>query len=220
MPGQRQTGATEAIGRRLRAIRRDRDATLAEVSAATGVSISALSKIENAQISPSYDILKRIADGLGLSIEEIVSAGEKSAVSGRATLTRAGEGDRFESGQYGYRVHAGGIARKGMVPLEIVVRARSVDAFDHWSQHPGEEFVFVLAGSIEIHTEHQPPFRLAVGESAYFDSGMRHLYLSSSAEDARVLSISHDPASGRSAGRIMNQASADLPEPADAQFLL
>jgi transcriptional regulator with XRE-family HTH domain len=55
-----------AIGKRLRAIRRAQNATLADVSARAGVSISALSKIENAQISASYDILKRACDALGV----------------------------------------------------------------------------------------------------------------------------------------------------------
>jgi len=82
-----------------------------------------------------------------------------------------------------------------MVPLEILVRARSVDEFDHWSQHRGEEFVYVLSGAIEIHTEHYAPFRLEQGESAYFDSSMRHVYITVSKDEARVLSVSHDPGS-------------------------
>jgi len=40
------------------------------------------------------------------------------------------------------------------------------------SQHRGEEFVYVLSGAIEVHTEHYAPFRLEQGESAYFDSSM------------------------------------------------
>lgn len=192
------------IGGRLKEIRRSLNRTLAEVSQATNVSISNLSKIENNQISPSFDIMKRICDGLGVSIEDFVRPGAKSVVSGRKTTTRADEGDHFTSGQYDYRAHASELSRKAMVPLEIVVHARSVDEFDHWSQHRGEEFVYVLSGAIEIHTEHYAPFRLASGESAYFDSSMRHLYLSVSKNDARVLSVSHDPGSAEPISRFMN----------------
>ena len=129
------------IGARLKEIRRTLDRTLAEVSQATGVSISNLSKIENNQISPSFDIMKRIGDGLAVSIEDFVRPGTKDVVSGRKTKTRRGEGDHFTSGQYDYRAHASELSRKAMVPLEIVVHARAVDEFDHWSQHRGEEFV-------------------------------------------------------------------------------
>jgi transcriptional regulator with XRE-family HTH domain len=194
------------IGTRLKEIRRGLDQTLAEVSKATGVSISNLSKIENSQISPSFDIMKRICDGLGVSIEDFVRPGAKSVVSGRKTTTRRDEGDFFTSGQYDYRAHASELSRKAMVPLEILVHARAVEEFDHWSQHRGEEFVYVLEGAIEIHTEHYAPFRLEAGESGYFDSSMRHLYISVSAENARVLSVSHDPRTPADISHMMNAA--------------
>jgi transcriptional regulator with XRE-family HTH domain len=194
------------LGARLKEFRRTRDQTLAEVSKATGVSISALSKIENSQISPSFDIMKRICDGLGVTIEDFVRPGPKGLVSGRKTTTRRDEGDLFKSGQYDYRAHASELSRKSMVPLEILVRARSVEEFDHWSQHRGEEFVYVLRGAIEVHTEHYAAFRLERGESAYFDSSMRHLYVSVSREDARVLSVSHDPGIPEDISHMMDAA--------------
>jgi transcriptional regulator with XRE-family HTH domain len=201
------------IGARLKEIRRTLDRTLAQVSEATGVSISNLSKIENNQISPSFDIMKRICDGLGVSIEDFVHPGEKNVVSGRKTTTREGEGDHFTSGQYDYRAHASELSRKAMVPLEILVRARSVEEFDHWSQHRGEEFVYVLSGAIEVHTEHYAPFRLERGESAYFDSSMRHLYVSVSKDFARVLSVSHDPGSREHISHFMNPSTRQVGRP-------
>src|SRR5882724_2867805 len=198
------------VGARLKEIRRTLDRTLAEVSQVSGVSISNLSKIENRQISPSFDIMKRICDGLGVSIEDFVRPGAKSVVSGRKTMTRRDEGDHFTSGQYDYRAHASEISRKAMVPLEIRVRARKVEEFDHWSQHRGEEFVYVLSGAIEIHTEHYAPFRLEQGESAYFDSSMRHLYVTVGKDDARVLSVSHDPGSPEGIAGFMNSAARQV----------
>jgi transcriptional regulator with XRE-family HTH domain len=198
------------IGTRLKEIRRSLDQTLAQVSKATGVSISNLSKIENSQISPSFDIMKRICDGLAITIEDFMHPGAKSVVSGRKTTTLRDAGDRFTSGQYDYRAHASEISRKAMVPLEILVRARSIEEFDHWSQHRGEEFVYVLSGAIEIHTEHYAPFRLQSGESAYFDSSMRHLYISVSAESARVLSVSHDPQTPVDISHMMNSSARSV----------
>lgn len=203
------------IGARLKEIRRTLDRTLAQVSQATGVSISNLSKIENNQISPSFDIMKRICDGLGVSIEDFVRPGAKNVVSGRKTTTRRGEGDHFTSGQYDYRAHASELSRKAMVPLEILVRARSIEEFDHWSQHRGEEFVYVLSGAIEVHTEHYAPFRLERGESAYFDSSMRHLYVAVGKDDARVLSVSHDPGAPEDISHFMNSSARPSERPED-----
>jgi transcriptional regulator with XRE-family HTH domain len=217
MAQQKIAGEAEAIGKRLRAIRRERGGTLAEVSAKAGVSISALSKVENAQISASYDILKRICDALEIGLEDIVSSGEKTQLSGRKTTTLRGQSDHFQSAQYDYWIHASEISKKAMIPFEMVIHARSVDDFDHWSEHHGEEFVFVLAGAIEIHTEHYAPFRLGEGESAYFDSGMKHLYISVGEGEARVLSVSYDPAttSRRSVAQFMHPNSRKSEDGAD-----
>src|SRR5256885_1529059 len=85
-------------------------------------SISNPPKIENSQISPSFDIMKRICDGLGVAIEDFVRPGSKEVVSGRKTITRRDEGDQFASAQYDYRAHSSELSRKAMVPLEILVR--------------------------------------------------------------------------------------------------
>jgi transcriptional regulator with XRE-family HTH domain len=189
------------IGPRLKAARKARKLTLSQTSELTAVSVSALSKIENALVSPSFDIIKKICDGLDLAIEELVASERSQSAAhqmlGRKTTTLQGEGARFTSGQYDYVAHATELSRKGMVPLVLRVRARSVDEFDHWSRHNGEEFVFVLSGAIEIHSEHYAPFLLKQGESAYFDSSMAHLYVSTSGEDAHVLSVSFDPKQGQ-----------------------
>lgn len=217
-PGR--SSADEPIGPKLKDIRKARRLTLTQASQMTGVSVSALSKIENALVSPSFDIIKRICDGLDLAIEDLVSHSEPESaghqVFGRKTTTLRGEGSRFTSGQYDYVAHATELSRKGMVPLELRVRARSVDEFDHWSRHNGEEFVYVLAGAIEVHTEFYAPFRLLQGESAYFDSSMAHVYVSVSEEDARVLSVSFDPNQGkRPVSAFMNASARPIPDDAD-----
>ena len=200
------------MGHRLREIRKENKLTLRKVSALSSVSISTLSKIENNQVSPSFDIIKRICDGLDVSIEEFVRPGRVEGVTGRKAITRKGEGVPFTSRQYDYTAHATEVSRKGMVPLEIVVHARSIDEFDHWSSHRGEEFVYVLSGEVKIHTELYEPFALATGESAYFDSGMGHLYVSVSREPARVLSVSFDPDQGRRISDFMHPSVQALSE--------
>jgi transcriptional regulator with XRE-family HTH domain len=189
------------VGERLKRLRQERELTLADVSRQTGVSTSTLSKIENVQVSPSFDVIMRISEGLGITLEDFIRPGRKTEVSGRKAITRAEDGVYISSGQYDYRAHATDIAHKHMIPLEMRVRARKAAEFEHWSQHPGEEYVFVLAGEIEVHTEHYAPFKLKTGESAYFDSSMRHVYVTIGRNDARVLSITYDPLQTRGAIR-------------------
>ena len=217
-----QEESAHPIGPRLKAARKARNLTLSQTGQLTGVSVSALSKIENAVVSPSFDIIKKICDGLDLAIEELVASGRSQSAGhqmlGRKTTTLQGEGAKFTSGQYDYVAHATELSRKGMVPLVLRVRARSVAEFDHWSRHNGEEFVFVLSGAIEVHSEHYAPFLLKQGESAYFDSSMAHLYVSTSDEDAHVLSVSYDPKQGQKpVSAFMNAAARPVSaEPVEA----
>lgn len=197
-------GKTRSMGKRLKEVRKANRLTLNLASEMSGVSISTLSKIENDQVSPSFDIIKKICDGMNISIEEFVRPGRVEGISGRKTTTKLGESVQFTSGQYDYNAHATEISHKGMVPFEMRVRARSVKEFDHWSRHTGEEFVYVLHGEIEVHTEIYAPFKLREGESAYFDSAMAHVYISIGKEDALILSISYDPDQGRRISNFMN----------------
>jgi uncharacterized cupin superfamily protein len=54
-------------------------------------------------------------------------------------------------------------------------------------RHDGEEFIFVLEGSVTLHSEFYEPLAMEVGDSCYFDSRMGHASVSNGAQDARVL---------------------------------
>lgn len=193
--GQMQRTAaapTNAVGERLKLIRQETGLTLSEVADRTGVSISNLSKIERGEVSPSFDVVIRICEGLDIALEQFVTPGPKIEVSGRKTKTVRGDAVPFSTAQYDYLAHSSEISRKGMVPLEMWVKARSAAEFEHWSQHDGEEFVYVISGAIEIHTDQYEPFRLGSGESAYFDSNMKHIYVSVGEGPAHILSISYN----------------------------
>ncbi|HBJ28965.1 cupin domain-containing protein, partial [Cobetia sp.] len=58
-----------------------------------------------------------------------------------------------------------------------------------WVRHDGEEFLMVLAGSILLYSEFYEPLPLGEGDSIYFDSDMGHALVSTSEEDAIVLSV-------------------------------
>ncbi len=200
-----------AIGERLREQRRKRGLSLQDVAAGTDLSASWLSRIENGQSRVPYDTLKRICNALGLSLEDVIRPDHGTFASGRRAVTKLGDATPFASDQYAYLAHASDLSQKTMIPLEMVVKARSPDDFDHWSSHEGEEFVYVISGAIEVHTQVYGPTRLEAGESAYFDSGMGHVYVSVGRKDARIISVSFDPQRGRGSIRhFMNPNVSEL----------
>ena len=69
----------------------------------------------------------------------------------------------------------------------VSVRARSMDEFDGWVRHDGEEFLYVLTGVITLYTEFYEPVEMRRGDSAYYDATMGHNVVSTSDEDATIL---------------------------------
>jgi transcriptional regulator with XRE-family HTH domain len=179
----------------LRALRVRNGWTLGDVSARTGLPASTLSKLENGRMSFSYDKLMQIARGLEIDIAQLLSPGPAQAqpvrVVGRRSLTRAGEGVTVHSGTYVYSHLAADLLDKKFVPMVGEIRARSLDEFGEMIQHPGEEFVFVLAGTLQLHTSIYAPVTLEGGDSIYFDSDMPHAYVAVGGH-CRVLSICAD----------------------------
>ena len=180
----------QIVGRTLQRLRKRRDWTLAEAAERTGVPASTLSKIENHQSSPRYDVLVRLAEGLDVSVIEFVKGESFSAIaSGARAITRAGDGVPFETPVGTYQYHGGDLTMKSMHPSVIrVPGARSTP--EAMSSHGGEEFLYVLHGSVKFFMTPYRPVVLAQGDSVYFDSLMPHAVAAEGEEQAWVLAIS------------------------------
>jgi mannose-6-phosphate isomerase-like protein (cupin superfamily) len=84
-----------------------------------------------------------------------------------------------------------------MIPVVARIRARSLEEFGELVSHPGEEFVFVLSGRIDVHTEFYDPVTLGEGESIYLDSTMGHAYVAAEGcEEATVMAVNSSAEEG------------------------
>jgi transcriptional regulator with XRE-family HTH domain len=178
------------LGENLKSLRRRQGWTLQEVSRRTGIAISTLSKVENDQMSLTYDKLQQLSEGIGIGIAEFLSADPPQAAGlTRRSVNRKDDGLRQTTPNYDYLYLSTDITKKRMVPVLTRIRARSLASFGPLVKHSGEEFIFVLEGAIEVHTEHYQPIRLETGESTYIDSSMGHAYLALGDQDALVLGV-------------------------------
>jgi transcriptional regulator with XRE-family HTH domain len=179
----------QEIGQRVKALRSNRQWTLQALSRRSKVSISALSKIENAQVAASFDTLLRIARGFGIGFDAMLNVAPPRRPAARFTLTRGGAGLFFSTDMYEYEIHPAELRQKHMIPLHMEVKARQLSDLTRWSSHEGEEFIYVLKGRIELHTEFHAPALLDAGDSAYIDSKMRHAFLNRGKGKAEMLSL-------------------------------
>jgi len=179
------------LGERLRQLRKHRQLTLKALSERSGVALSTLSKIELGQISVSYEKLAATARALGADIGELFDprASAAPAAAPRVVRSTIEESPRYDSDSYDYRMLATGFAGKRMTPLHGRIVARRTDEFADFVRHPGQEFVIVLKGRVRLCFETGETVDLKRLETAYFDSGIGHIYLSTGAGDAEVLVV-------------------------------
>ena len=186
----KQSSNSIEIGDRLREIRRDAGLTLMEVADKTGISSSALSKIENNKMSPTFSNLIKIAEGLQISLTELVTTNyENQSSSARMAVTRSNDVIFRETPGYDMGPLCADLTEKSMTPLIERVKARYPISEESKVSHGGEEFVYVLRGEVEVVTDCYAPVRLKTGDSMYLDSRMHHTYVSVSRRDAEILMI-------------------------------
>ncbi len=185
--GTEDIGQPLDLGARVRELRKARNWTLEQAARQAGLARSTLSKIENGQMSPTYEALKKLATGLEITVPQLFTPPSKGQVNGRMAVTKAGEGTHQITTTYEHHLLGEALTQKAMLPYRARIRARSMDDFDGWVRHDGEEFLFVLTGQVRLYTEFYEPMDMSRGDSAYYDAAMGHNVVSLSAEDATIL---------------------------------
>jgi len=185
--GEAETAAPVDLAQRVRELRKTRDWTLEQAAQRAGLARSTLSKIENGQMSPTYEALKKLATGLGISVPQLFTPPSEEQVNGRMAVTLSGEGQAHPTATYEHEMLAQSLTRKSMLPYRARIRARSFEEFDGWVRHDGEEFLYVLTGTIRLLTEFYAPVEMKRGDSAYYDASMGHNVISTSQDDATIL---------------------------------
>jgi len=175
------------LGERLKEIRTSLGLTLEEASQKTGLARSTLSKIENEQISPTFQAMQKLTSGLQINIPQLFAAPKKVNTTGRRDITRKDLGKQHPTSTYEHELLATQLTNKKMMPFKSLIRARDFDAYADWIRHDGEEFLLVLSGELTFYSEYYEPVNLSEGDSVYYDANMGHMLVSVSEEDASIL---------------------------------
>jgi transcriptional regulator with XRE-family HTH domain len=185
--------AQHTLGTLLRALRSRNRWTLKEMSDRSGIPVSTLSKVEHDRLTLTYDKLLQLSRRLNIRISELFAEGDAAAepaVTARRSIGDLERSVRVKTPNYDYFYLCTELRRKRMIPIITRIRAKSVEEFGELIRHPGEEFIYVLAGRIVVHTEFYDPVALDEGGSIYIDSNMGHAYVTGEGcDEATVLGI-------------------------------
>jgi transcriptional regulator with XRE-family HTH domain len=187
--------ASPTLGARMREIRRRLNLTLTQVSERTGIAISTLSKVENNLMSLTYDKVVQFAECLGVDIVELFAQSRPLDTLGKKSFTPANEGWRVPTPIYDYNYVCADIAGKKMVPIIVEVNARTLEEFGPLSRHSGDEYGYVIRGSVEFHSDFYKPIVMSAGSSIYFDARMGHAYTRIGDAPATILCVCTAPES-------------------------
>lgn len=153
----------DAVGPRLRALRRDRGITLADLSMTTGVSESTLSRLESGQRRATLELLLPLARTYEVPLDDLVGA------------PRTGDP----------RIHPRPIRRFGMTFVPLSRRPGGVHAFKMIipappepleptpQTHEGFEWLYVLNGRLRL-VLGERCLTFSPGEAAEFDTSLPH----------------------------------------------
>ncbi|GAB1511354.1 helix-turn-helix domain-containing protein [Actinophytocola sp. KF-1] len=156
-------GVLDEVGPRLRAVRRQRGVTLAQVSAETGISESTLSRLESGQRRPNLELLLPLATVYDVPLDDLVGA------------PRVGDP----------RVHLRPVHRHGMtfIPLsrrpggvqayKMLIPSRDTPAEPTPQTHSGHEWLYVLNGRLRLVVGDRD-LVVPAGEAAEFDTTQPH----------------------------------------------
>ncbi len=178
------------LGSLLRGLRLRNRWTLKEMSERTGIPLSTIAKVEHDRLTLTYDKLLRLSQRLNIRMSDLFSEADatpEAPITARRSIGRLGDAIRVNTPNYEYFYMCPELRRKRMVPTVTRVRARSIEEFGELVHHTGEEYIYVLQGPVEIHTEFYEPVVLATGESIYIDSTMGHAYVAPKGHDEALL---------------------------------
>ncbi|MGQ7944197.1 helix-turn-helix domain-containing protein [Flavobacterium sp. WC2509] len=158
------------VGERIRILRINQNRTLQEVADSCGLSKSMISKIENNKTIPSVATLVKIASTLGTTISGLLEQDgwDKAIVTSRKEAV-----EKLVMTEKGYLIfpYASEYHEKKMQPFLFV--ARKGEVIPHQLSHEGEEFVFVVEGTMKMQIG-DTEYILKTGDSLYFNALQKH----------------------------------------------
>jgi transcriptional regulator with XRE-family HTH domain len=180
------------LGAVMKGIRARNGWTLKEMSAKSGIPVSTLSKVEHDRLTLSYDKLQQLSQRLKIRMSDLFAEDEEDAprVTGRRSIAAIERAARVTTDNYDYHYLCTDLRQKRMIPILTRIRAHSAREFGELVRHQGEEFIYVLEGRIEVHSEFYDPVTLDAGQGIYIDSSMGHAYVVADGYDeALVLGV-------------------------------
>jgi transcriptional regulator with XRE-family HTH domain len=185
-----------SLGEKVRSIRESRSMSVAQLAERADLAPELVAQIESGALIPSLSPLIRIARSLGVRLGTFLDDEEQigpviSRVGEHETVVRFSGRERPARSDLDFFSLAANKAGRHMEPFLIDIHPGSAQAARP-SAHEGEEFMYVLAGEVEV-VYGNDTYRLKAGDCIYYDSIVPHHVHSAGGSEARVVAVVYAP---------------------------
>lgn len=179
----------QEIAQRIMALREIMEIPAEEMAAAAGVTLEEYLACESGQTDFSFTFLYNCAGRFGVDIVELLT-GEKPRLS-FYSVVRAGDGLDIKR-RAGFTYNHLAYRFTGKVAEPFLVTAPYSEAEQekpiHLSRHKGQEFDYVLSGTLKVQMEDHTEY-LSAGDAIYYDSSHGHGMIAANGEPCVFLAV-------------------------------
>jgi transcriptional regulator with XRE-family HTH domain len=178
------------VGERVKRAREKRGLSLLDISRRTGIDVSLLSDIEEGQSAPPLGTVIKLAKALEMKMGYFISGDELRPFTivhrGNRKVVSRYDSKRDKHYGYGYESLAPYKKDRHMEPFLVTLQPATTE--EERSAHDGQEFIFVLTGSMEVRLGEEIHV-LEPGDAIYYDSTVPHLVKCHGRETTRILAV-------------------------------
>lgn len=175
------------VATRIKALREIKGESVESLASAIGIAAEEYRRFESGEADIPVSTLYEIANRFKVELTALLT-GEEPRLH-RYSLVRAGKGPSVERRkEYQYQDLAYNFIHKRMETFLVTVEPRSGDQHGPFNHHAGQEFNYVLEGTLKVLID-QGEVILNPGDSLYFDSGHDHAMVAMGGKPAKFLAI-------------------------------
>jgi len=178
------------VGESIKAIRKKKGLSLKDLAQRTGLDAELLTEIENGEVSPPLGTIIKVAKALDTKMGYFISGGEDLPYTimrkdDRKLVSRFNTG---KSDRYGYEFSSLAPYKRNRHMEPLIVNLEPSDIEEERSTHDGQEFIYVLEGTMEVRLEEEVHL-LEPGDAIYYDSTVPHLVKCHGKDTTKILAV-------------------------------
>ena len=175
-----------SFGQRIKKLREDHKMSVVDLAEKTGQTPEFIEQVESDSLTPPVSFLLQLSQALQIDPSNFLTEQEKIQIDGKRQ-----EGFVKRTQNYSYRTLTPGAADKHLRAFMVTIEPKEYHKMVEY-KHPGEEFIFVYKGELEL-TLGSKVYHLKQGETIHFDSETKHKLRNISDEKCELIVTLYTP---------------------------